>query len=117
MDLTVERREGVRPRHRLGTLSAKSPATLAHILEGGGDLPVRGDSLSYLALRLGACAWLRRVALLHLSCPVSHHTAQISSPFFAHDVSLSVAYGEGRWGPLLREDSRWLGEASALNRL
>ncbi len=30
---------------------------------------------------------------------------------------LSVAYGEGRWLTLLREDSLWLGEASALNRL
>ena len=31
-------------------------------------------------------------------------------------TSLSVAYGEGRWGTLLCEDSRWLGEASDLNR-
>ena len=32
-------------------------------------------------------------------------------------TSLSVAYGEGSWGTLLYEDSLWLSEASALNRL
>ena len=32
-------------------------------------------------------------------------------------TSLSVAYGEGRWGTLLSKDSRWLGEAWNLNRL
>ncbi len=32
-------------------------------------------------------------------------------------LSLSVAYGEGRWGTLLCEESRWLGEVSALNRI
>ncbi len=30
-------------------------------------------------------------------------------------MSLFVAYGGGRWGTLHWEESRWLGEASALN--
>ena len=44
------------------------------------------------------------------------HIAQIPVSV-SPTTSLSVLFGKGRWGTLLRKDSRWLGEASALNRL
>ena len=63
--------------------------------------PPEGRPVALLNLRRVQCIIIQ----LKFPVPVSPTT------------SLSVAYGEGRWGTLRREESRWLDKASALNLL
>ncbi len=104
------------PGHRLGTLSANQPRLHATSLEGV-EIFFQCANGSYIPCFTARCVCVAappvgRPAPFIIPRVLSAHRFQVH---VLPTMSVSVAYGEGRcWDTLLREDSRWLGEASAL---